>query len=252
MVASSSSIAIWGLALQIFTFAVTAPLFFFVNFFTTEAFEPTKANIKTNASLLATLVPSLVLGFIVPGKLMGWSAPEDLSFDTKQVAMAAWQIFPVWVAQWQLGQSSVLSVSNRYYPQIMRATYGFLILIAGVTHLSSIYTSISAMLQDSASPLHPVNVWIPKIWNTEGRVSSIGEGSHLLLQYDEYVSMTALLIWAATLYRKAPASACPVPLPAKILVFLPLLGPGGCAAVLLWSRDMRVLREKKVEFKKNE
>ena len=237
--------------LQLLTFAVIGPLFFLVNLFTTETLKPTRVNVKADASLLAALIPSLVVGFIVPGKLMGWSAPEDLSHDTKQMVMSAWQIFPIWVAQWQLGQASVFPVANRYSAQMMRATYGFLVLIAGYTHLSSLSTSIRSVLSDSTSVLHPATVWVPHMWSMDGKVSSVGEGSHLLLQYDEMVGLGALLIWATTLYRKAPASACPVPLLVKIMVISFLIGPGGCAVAMMWSRDMRVLREKKVEFKKN-
>ena len=183
---------------------------------------------------------------------MAWSAPEDLSYDTKQIIMSAWQIFPVWVAQWQFGQSSVLKVSNKYQSQLLRATYIMLILIGSSAHVSALYTSISATLVDSASPLHIMNVWVPRIWNRDGRVSTIAEGSHLLLQYDLSLGVTSFMVWVATLYRRAPASACPVPLPVKIAVFITILGPGATAAILLWSRDVRVLREKKVEFKKNE
>lgn len=263
------SSAIWGLLMQNLTYAVTAPLLLLLHLLT----SPTVTSRTSAKSFLVPLsdiistAPSMFLGFAVPALLMVFPSPSLISYSTKQSLIALWQAFPLWVSILQQccspAVTKLLGLSKANTRQLdsiiaTRVFYLAILAIAALTHLSTFYLVAMAYLlpADDVGEYKDAwsfsNIFIPASITPSFKVNSIGEGAHLMMQYDEIIGNSAVLVWAFALFVTAPPGKLQLSqaqLSAFGLVLLIVTGPIGLAVGLVWARDEKACASAEMETK---
>ncbi|KAL8991770.1 MAG: hypothetical protein Q9169_007664 [Polycauliona sp. 2 TL-2023] len=251
---SSHSIVVWGMSMQLATFAVVVPIYFAIHLWTSPTVSSrTWSDIHVGSPKLDTIPYSVDLGFILPAILLALPAPSIISYDTKQMFMAVWQVFPLTVGLLQLvaptvrfGQEIPAQKTKKQTIVPMRKVYATTLAIATVTRISTWTISISAVVfpsifaSEMSGLLKPLSVFIPSAATSSAKMPSIAAAAIQLLQYDEIISSTAMQIWSAALYlniagRRGPAGwASLIIVGAVIEAFA---GKLGFAVAAVWARD---------------
>lgn len=203
---------------------------------------------------------SILLGFVLPTVLMCLRVPTVLTYSQKQNLIAFWQAFPLWISLSHLLLSTLLknisSISGsasrnptdrRIVLQALRRVYMFGFASSAVIHVATVSVSLASVLTPGIfatgyrSLFRPFQVFVPISLSSAVQVSSMGEGSMYFLQWDEVVGSTALLVWAATLYRNAHGTQFDwqrwARLVAKVAGLSVIAGPCSAALALVWDRD---------------
>lgn len=269
---TESSLIIWGLALQNATLAVIIPLYLFVHLST----SPTTASTDPTLFLiepidLASVVISLILSYILLLILVALPAPSLLSFDQKQIVLAIWQLFPVWTELLHQGTvlllrnvmsqdktSKPVTATNRRDPPKMgglRSVYIFLVFIAGSTHIATLtlmatskwFPRLFAIGYEGV--FNPSKVFWPVAASTSIKMSSIGSGILMMIQYDAIISSLAIVLWAVFLFTNAMSQKKKFET-AYVFIFdfitlTALLGPMGYTVVCIWARDEMIFEDQK-------
>ncbi|KAL8825547.1 MAG: hypothetical protein Q9191_004344 [Dirinaria sp. TL-2023a] len=247
------------------TFAVVLPLYLVIHLSTSPTIRSCKA--KDHLVDIPNILPipvSLLVGFGIPAVLLSLPAPSVLTFDQKQIFVAIWQAFPLWFELFQQVLSWILAQMPAYMHWMspnpsrqtivktrgaLRLVYVFAIVVAGVTRISMITLSLTSIIfpalfaPDYRGILHPSNVLIPQSFLASTKMPSIGAGAFQLLQYDEMVGSTALVLWSVALYTNTYKQAANIDgsMISKMLLALvaswSLLGGCGCAVCFTWARD---------------
>lgn len=217
---------------------------------------------------LASIPFSLTIGLILPTVMMALPAPSVLTYNRKQIFIAIWQFFPIWVELTQQITSLVMSNlsvttdkpwpakkgQNSQWTSTMRSVYLFLLSVAGITHISTM-TLIAAskffpglFASDFVGIFNPCNVFLPQSITASTKMPSLGDGAFQFLQYDFIIGSTALSVWASALYintyRFRERSDGWIVLFFYFLARIALLGPVGHAVACIWARDELVFKEK--------
>ena len=255
---NDGSLAIWGLLMQNFTFAVFIPMMLTIHLFTSPTVTSTHvADYLVDIPDILSVLPAMVIGFDVPSVLMSLPAPSVLSFHRKQVFMAIWQFFPLWVSIVQqlvsfLAKSLPREKSKRDEQQrksirAMRITYATLLFSAAFNQLSTfVLVAVSHLFPGMLAPEFKTawnfsNVFVPKAVTAATKMDSIASGTNVLLQYDELIGSVAMQLWALVLFFQT-RDIVPRPMH-KIRFFvlsvmtLALTGPLGFVVALVWARD---------------
>lgn len=263
------SSATWGLLMQNLTYAVTAPLLLLLHLLTspTVKFRTSANSYLVPLSDIISTAPSMFFGFAVPALLMVLPSPSLISYDTKQGFIALWQAFPLWVSFLQQCCSpaitNLLGLSKANARQIdsiiaMRVFYLAILTVAALTHLSTFYLIAMAYLLPAVDVGEYRDAWsfrnvfVPAASTPSFKVNNIGGGAHLLMQYDEIIGNSAVLVWAFALFVTAPPGKLQLS-QAQLLVFglilLIVTGPIGLAVGLVWARDEKAFDSAKMEAK---
>ncbi|KAL8827341.1 MAG: hypothetical protein Q9170_007054 [Blastenia crenularia] len=270
-----SFIAIWGFVMQNAAFAVVIPLYLVIHLSTSPTVCSRKQSdfIPWSAEPLeVTSLPyAVALGFILPTIAMVLPAPSIVNYERKQLLIAIWQAFPVWVGILQ----QIIVSSRRYFQQVaiieyeatkkrtfdsMRTVYGLMLTAAVVTRVSAWTISFSALLFPSIfAPnvvilLTPSAVFKPAGFTASVKMPSIAAGSLQFLQYDEMVGAAAMILWSATLYlnimKKKNTLVEWMSLMVKGFAIGAIAGPQGLAVAAMWARDEIISAEDYTERKK--
>ena len=244
--------------MQIASFALLNPLYLLIDLFISPSIVSIspRNHLPNTASLLAIPL-SLLVGYIFPSILMALPTPSIVSHDRKQLLMSIWQVFPLWVGFSHQGLTRLLAglVSDRQKVRLIsqRAVYLFAVLLAMVTHISTFaIVCVSALFPDLFAVQYKgsfnfASTFMPDGLVQPSQVKAVGDGAHLLLQYDEFTGSTALVVWAIALVS---ISWPRYSLQSRLLSFsliavlaTALTGPIGAAAILLWMRDETVMKE---------
>ena len=257
------------MTMQLATFAVVVPIYFAIHLSTSPTVSSRKwADFHVNSFKLHTIPYSVSVGFIIPAILLALPAPSTIAYETKQLYMAIWQIFPITTGVLQIVLSTVRSLltkkvavekTARHNIDHMRTVYTTILVVAFVTRISTWTISISALLFPSifaaevGTILKPSSVFFPAAATPSTRMPSIAAASFQLLQYDEIVGSTAMLLWSTCLYivamdRKEPAGWASLVI--KGIVIEALAGPLGFAVAAIWARDEIVFANDNTEKKK--
>ena len=233
------------------------PIFFAIYFCTSPLVSSSrKAAVLPDAVSTVCILPALALGLVAPSILAALPVPTVVSYDLKQLLMAVWQPFPLWVGltHWAL-QSLVPQLLPlrtmqrlRANPQAtLRVTYAVLLGFSLMVRFSALGISIAATLFPALfNPAFVDQLALPKVLLPAtalhtAPVPSIAEASLLLLQWDMTIGSGAVLAWAAILLattnRAAANPISGITLFALIPAGMMILGSGGCAMALLWTRD---------------
>ncbi|KAK3175938.1 hypothetical protein OEA41_007260 [Lepraria neglecta] len=217
----------------------------------------------------AAVFGSIILGFVLPTVVMSLPAPSVVNFEQKQVYIAIWQLFPVWVSLVQavlpylLPKSKAQTTSespNRHALATMRVLYIGLLTFAGIGQASTA-TLLAAskffpglFAPEFRGTFNPAKVFQPAAITPSTKMPSIGAGAHQLLQYDEFIGSGAMVLWGTALlantYRGSRSRQSVVSLVAQGTAAMLLTGPLGYAAACVWARDELVIAEAREDAKK--
>lgn len=246
------------------TFALLAPFYLLIDLLLWPGLvTPSPETYLPDAASLLAIPLAMITGYLVPSVLISLPAPSIVSHDRKQLFMSIWQVFPLWVGVSHQLLKRLLAGRVSHGPRVkiaaQRSVYLFALLLAMITHIST-FTAIglstwfpglfAARYQGAfgfASTFVPDRLFEPS------QTKTIGDGAHLLLQYDELTGSTALLLWAiAVASATRPRCSWPSDMVDFLLIALVatvLTGPIGAAAILSWLRNERVIgnNEKEVE-----
>lgn len=249
---------IFGLVAQVLTFAFAAPLFLGLQLgCSITARRPHADNIRVPRVVLAVLPLIFAVGFMVPTHMMVLKAPNLISVDFKQIAIAVWHPWPAYVSILTTVAYYVLSpfFSNNHRASMsgLRWVYAFAFVNAALSHLVSWIISLATVIVPSMfeerflESLHPAKVFaIPLPWSGL-KVDTLAEGVHVFLRWDYMIGSAGVLIWALTMYtvaHKQILSTVSYPgLLVKAGLLTALAGPTGAAVELMWERDELVFSE---------
>lgn len=248
---------LFGLTAQVLTFAFATPLFLGLQLSSSiTARRPNADNIRIPRAVLAALPLIFVVGFMVPSHAMILPAPEVISVDWKQIAIAIWQPWPAYVSILSTVAYYVLSPffsNHRASMSGLRWVYAFAFLNASVSHLVSWVLSLATifvpgMFQDRfLEALHPAKVFeVPLPWSGL-QVETVAQGVHAFLRWDYLIGSAGVLVWALSLYvvahKQILSTVSWVSLLVKVSVLTAVAGPTGAAVELMWERDELVFSE---------
>lgn len=258
---------IFGIIAQLATFAVAAPLYCgFQLAVSSTSSRPNVHSIAIPRAVLHALPFIFVIGYAVPSGLMLLRTPDVVSFDQKQIIIALWQPWPVYISVMATLAHFLLSPftrngnssSSRCSPALqmappLRRVYAFAFANAAIGHVAAWTVSIASAVvpvlfnKRFVDALHPARVFGVSFPSSSSarRVVSVGEGVHAFLQWDFLIGSTGVLLWAATLYvlahRQILGKVSWIGLGVKIALLVLVAGPVATAVELVWERDELVI-----------
>lgn len=265
-----SSLGVWGFLVQNAAYAVILPIYLALHLWTSPLTSSKRlSHYLVDTPNTAAVFGSMILGYVLPSIVMSLPAPSVISFDQKQVYIAIWQFFPVWVSLFQAILPHVLpnveeqhsaKSSTQQASNTMRVLYIGLLTFAGIGQIST----ASLLLVSKFFPVifapefrgafNPGKVFLPAAISPSTRMPSIGAGAHQLLQYDEYVGSAAMVFWGTVLfantYRNLQCRQNVASLLAQGTAAMLLTGPLGYATACIWARDELVIAEAGEDAKK--
>jgi hypothetical protein len=118
---------------------------------------------------------------------------------TKQVAIAVWQLWPLYVSVIHWILRVMISPKGTPARQASRHAYSFAFALAAIHHLTSWILALS---------IFPANLLVEiSPWGTNGRqveVTSMAQGGLWFLQWDHLTGMGGFLLWALHMYVRDP------------------------------------------------
>lgn len=262
-----NSIGIWGILVQNAAYAVVLPMYLILYLSTSPMVSPKDLGFLVSPSALRAIPVSMAVGYVLPTVLMSLPAPSLIDYQEKQMYMAIWQMFPLWVSLIQEGFAYAIKTftpkpisghhSESMRPDSMaplRNLYMGLLMIAGIGQVATC-TLIAA------SALFPVllsvefrdifnasNVFRPAAISSSMKMPSIGSGAHMLLQYDEAIGSSAMMIWSTVLFvnvfKMGKSTQTLSDLIIKGTIVFVVTGPLGYATACVWARDEMVQTER--------
>jgi len=252
---------IWGLLVQNVTYAVAIPMFLILSLAMSTNTSPTEEAITADIIEVISVPTTLFLGFAVPAFMLALPAPSMQSFEAKQTWMAIWQGFPIWVAVFQQIFKRYMTVMLPIHDQqptasrreALQKVYTILTLVAVVSHIVPMALTVTSSLFPGLLPagygeaFSFSKVMIPAATNSATQMSTIGSGAFILLQYDEIIGSTAMLLWALFIFLQA-CNRYRIPRPWagkfwRLALFIALTGPAAAAVSLISARDGIVLEQ---------
>lgn len=265
-----------GLLIQMLTYAVITPLYLILHLsMSPTATFPTAKNLSVDMTDLVAIPISVAIGFVLPAVLLALPAPSVLTFDRKQIFMAVWQVFPIWVdllqraipflvsmvSNAQRKSSTIPAEASSKYIRAVRYVYLFALILAGSTHISAMTLATTSKLfpglfaAEYVGVFNPSKVFFPNTISMTTQMSSIGHGALLLLQYDGLLGSASLVLWASALFVRAYSRRQTfdwwLSFAAMVVLLTALVGPIGCVVALLWARDELVLSDPEVYVDKS-
>lgn len=266
-----SFVAIWGFIIQNAAFAVVIPLYFVTHLSTSPTVSSRKRDdfLPTGSIDLSSLPYSVALGFILPSVAMALPAPSVVSHERKQLFIAIWQVFPLYIALFQQIIPSIRRyfvkpyiIENEIYKKrtvgTMRTAYTLMLTVATITRVSAWTVPLSSILfpsifaPDTVNSLTPLAVFKPAAVTASVKMPSIAAGSLLFLQHDEMVGAAATVIWSLALYLNASGKKTMsswVSLAVKGAGIATIAGPQGFAVAAVWARDEIIFANDQTEKK---
>ncbi|PMD52696.1 uncharacterized protein K444DRAFT_668381 [Hyaloscypha bicolor E] len=274
---------LWGCATQGLGYGFTMPIYAIVHLLcspTAASMAPAVAQkIRLQSTdLLEGLVPSMILGYIIPTVLM---AIPFRSHVLHQWLGGLWQGYPVWVSLIHYGIKVVRSrranKSNEPKPpdtttangtgtrsyaarideeMTLHRAYLFAFAVSASTNITTFSILASCKLFPSLFPSHILtaltlkSVFIPPPFWSRAPMPNMAVGILNFFQYDQYVGSTAAIVWAVALRIKARKQAMSLEswlwLAGEIFGIAFVAGPGAALVSLVWNRDEMVLNDDKL------
>lgn len=224
------------------------------------SFTTKKANVKSISAIPFTIFFGYIL--LVIGMAIPSTGPRAIiSPATQQVAVAIWNVFPIftglleWIFQAAFSSSEGSSaISRKSAPNndalrtALRRTYAFAILCSFATHAAVLAVASSTILfptMFSASAIQTLRPGVLfKLPLSHSEVLSMGVGALHFLQWDLFVGFTTVLIHAVVRYRSTEGREQSFGgLVFKILAAVLFVGPGATLVGLKWLDDEAGLGE---------
>lgn len=150
---------------------------------------------------------SVIVCYILPLALSSLPAPASISVPSKQLFIAIWQGWPLYIA---LAVGIAHFLRHRYRrsrpQQLFRHAYAFALACSIISHvglLSISFLSISPkspFLSLHSADLHPRSLLIPRLPWQEVKITSLESGVLRFLHWDYSISSTGSLLWCYDVY----------------------------------------------------
>lgn len=247
------------------TFAFAAPLYAGLHLiFSSTASRPNAESIRAPRAVLNVIPYAFFIGYLVPSLLLIAPLSETITTDVKQIIIAAWQPWPLYISFLTTITHILFSpfVSNdktidggRATLSSLRKVYAVAFANTAINHLIPWTISLFTILEPQffnknfAHALHPSNVFqLPLPWAQPPlQISDIGAGVHVFLRWDYIIGSTGVLLWALSLHRNAHRAilgkAGGLGLLIKAVLLSVVASPVGAAVELMWERDELVVHE---------
>ncbi|KAL1639411.1 hypothetical protein SLS58_007992 [Diplodia intermedia] len=168
---------LWTLLFQALAIGTAGPLYAFLHLSTAAAATTTTPHLNAASTTRAirSLPLACLLGYVLPALLMALRGGHGF----KQHAIAAWNVFPVWILLVQrlvqlaptllLSPSSSSSSSSSSFPSSSRAVYAATILVTAAAHVAAVALTAAAALfpmafaPGYAAALRPGRVFVPPV-----------------------------------------------------------------------------------------
>ncbi|UNI21307.1 hypothetical protein JDV02_007308 [Purpureocillium takamizusanense] len=263
--------SIFGLAAQALTFAFATPLYCAVQVHTSvTASKPSAQNLRVPISVLRALPFAFAVGMLLPSTLMTLPISATITPDVKQILIAIWQPWPVYVAillrfahtafsSSSTGRTEDSPENTAKGRRSLRFAYAFAFANTAIPHIVTLTVSLATVAAPAIfdakyrEALHPLNVFhTPLPWKSPVvQVATVGEGVHGFLRWDYLIGTTGVLVWALSLYRTAHrlvyGRVDNLGLLLKTAWLTVLAGPVGAAVELMWERDELVFHASNVK-----
>lgn len=268
------SIGTLGILVQNAAYAVVVPLYLVLYLSTSPLISSQQvSDYSIDIADIAAIPTSICLGYVLPALLMSLPAPSIIGFEPKQIFMAIWQIFPLWVTIIQTIlpylMATFVDIRTAPYSQrgielyALRQLYLMLIIVAGIGQVSTLTLIATSQLFPALFAPQFIgvfnfsNVFVPRAFSSSTKMPSIGAGSFLLLQYDELIGSTSMALFATTMYVSAYRRIISHSNLASLVLSvmcgvsaLILTGPLGYAVACIWARDEMIAAEDEEGSKK--
>ncbi|KAH9222512.1 hypothetical protein DL95DRAFT_454518 [Leptodontidium sp. 2 PMI_412] len=225
---------------------------------TSTSFTSSKANAKSIKFIPLTVIFGYIL--LVIGMAIPSTGPRAIiSPETQQVAVAVWNVFPIFTGllQWTFQTMFSSSEDTKTTPRkpspnnadllsALRRTYAFAIFCSFATHAAALTIIFSIVLfptmfsASAIQTLHPGAIF--KLPLSHAEVHSMGVGALHFLQWDLFVGFTTVLVPAAAKYRRSMGASGGnegglTVVVLKVLAAVLLVGPGATCVGLKWLDD---------------
>ncbi|EXA37145.1 hypothetical protein FOVG_11437 [Fusarium oxysporum f. sp. pisi HDV247] len=249
----------WEFAVQSLGFGFVAPLYFVIHLIFTAGSPRSESVHLRDYLCLHTVVPSFMLGYIVPCIFMAYPFSN---FNVRQWANAVWAVAPVYIFTLQAAFTVVLkrlSVGqDAHKPKVvldkiaLSHAYSFAWNVAVIGQMTTYAVLITASLLPNIFPsgiaesLSMNRVFIPDAApHSYKPMSSAAAAMHNFLIYDFTTGSVASLVWALQqLLEVKPELKVGeerTNLVRGIVTSVLLSGPGGAVVALMQHRDESVL-----------
>lgn len=202
------------------------------------------------------MLPALVFGYVVPGIAMALPSPGIVTHNSKQLAVAFWNLYPLLVllilkslgaitpifpSRWNYQSTT----SPRAHLQAVRLVNCVSLVMSSTVHIGVSAISISTVLFSTlfhakhAKDLSPGSITLPPLSITQG--TTVGDGVRSFFLWDQAVGYPVMiLVMMLELRTAAVAQGLPISW-AKLFGIAVLTsfiaGPGSACLVLSWLRD---------------
>ncbi|MCJ1477783.1 hypothetical protein MMC13_006456 [Lambiella insularis] len=254
---ATSYVLIWGLLMRAGGWATVGAVLSMLHLSTSPSIEPSAPNLAVNAIDSLSTFAAMTGGYFLPSILAGLPAPSVVTYDQKQITMAIWQAFPIWISALYFISKRTLAYvipSSAYNSssekleldmEALRFTYSTLLLVAGFTHVHAWSLSLTASHLSPLFAPHIADVldstaFFPIEQALSITNSNIHRGVALWLQWDEIIGTSAFFFWTLTLYVQAKhqnEQRLGLRLWLQLLVGTTVAGPTTGAIALVWARD---------------
>lgn len=207
-------------------------------------------------ALSTLLLPvSLLVGYIIPASVMALPSPSLVSNGFQQMAVVAWNVFPVLVSLVQIALGAFVRIlgvwpeSERRSPAqhlvAVRLAYTCALAVSTISHVAFILLGATAVFfpfflqPEYARVFHPRVMMVPPMsWTSVG---SLGDGVRGFMLWDQVFVYATMLFLTELQLSRAVTTSGPNLMSVKAhvlaLIVLAVLGPGSVCLVLSWARD---------------
>ncbi|KAJ0161379.1 hypothetical protein CTA2_6324, partial [Colletotrichum tanaceti] len=217
------------------------------------------AAISVGPAQARALPGSLAIGAVLPTLLAALPSPAVIAPRSQEMALAAWQAFPLWsgIAQAILSRLGGSSGASGAVPRTgkhataaaasglgdLRRIYALMVPAAGLVF----YGVLAYVFWASgwaADPAHETlrAVFVPPSPFSTAKMASVERGLLAMLQWDMYCATLATWTWIAYLSYQAKGAGRVVMDLGRLLAWTAVVGPGGAALAVVWGRDLEILQ----------
>lgn len=249
-----------GLAFQIVTITIIAPIYLVIHLLSTPVATSLQSVLIDRADLDA-LPWATFVAFVLPTALLGLPLFSTGSSTAQYTAIAIWQPFPlyqsilqplfrVFTAQRSGAQGPLMAED---YKLALRKPYLFAVVLAMGTHLFVVATVIASHVTELHSPISLAELLLPEpllqpatLVLSSGHLISTAAAKRIVLsflQWDVYCTCAAFVTWAALLLYRTKKGLGLFGILTKTMIWSVLGGPVTPAIMMLWERDLGLLKE---------
>ncbi|KAI1081345.1 hypothetical protein F5B20DRAFT_61567 [Whalleya microplaca] len=238
--------ALFAILYQTIGAAIIMPLYYAASVYSSSGDAYYTSGREVPQSYALTILPSAVLGYLVPTILMylPWS-----SIGTTQQLVAFWQVSFLFVNVLLFAFSFLVPVSTSPLPKKrntadlkpLKSIYLVAALVSAITHLGTLYTCLTSPHPQLS--LRYVFVPTQTTWK-----DSTAQGLHYIFQWDWWGAYASSLLWCwvaawdvQRLEGRALGVVQLVLIACRIAVVAVLAGPGAAMAVVWSWREERLV-----------